>query len=120
VHHPQPHRAGGEHVAVGSRGPLEGHGVAGRKGVLGADGAGQLQSATQVVIVDVALDHERDAGVPLLGQGEHAVDVALWVDDHAHAVGADQVAAVAEAGGLDDVDLHEELLGTVRGRGICS
>jgi hypothetical protein len=106
VHHPQSHRAGGEHVAVGDRSALVGDGVPGWDGVLGADRAGQFQPAGHVVVVDVALGHEGDADGPLLGERKDPVDVALGVDDHADTVGADQVAAVAEPSGLDDVDLH--------------
>ena len=119
VQHAEPHRAGLEVVPVGGRHPVVGDGVTGRDDVVGAHADGELEATGQVVVVQVGLQDQRDADGPLLGQGQHAVDVALGVDHDADPAVADQVAAVAEAGGLDDVDLHGRLLSTVRGRGIC-
>nr|WP_242473343.1 hypothetical protein [Blastococcus sp. TML/M2B] len=116
VQHPQSHRAGLEHVAVGGRHALVRHVVPGGDDVPRADRPGELEAAGQVVVVQVGLQDQRDAHAALPGRRQHAVDVALGVDHDADPTVADQVAAVAEAGGLDDVDLHDgSLYGTGQG-----
>ena len=100
------HRSDVDDVPVGHRSAGEAHVVAVRDDVFGAEGAGEFQPAGHVVVVDMGLENMGDRDAVLAGEVEDPVDVALRVDHRAAAVGADQVAAVAEAGCLDDGHVH--------------
>jgi hypothetical protein len=103
-------RSGVDDVAVVDRAPTVVDVITGGYRVVGADGAGEFESSGHVVVVQVGFQHVSDADLVLVGEGEHAVDVALRIDDHGDAVVGDQIAAVTESGGFDDRDVHVLLL----------
>jgi hypothetical protein len=55
--------------------------------------------------VDVGLEDVDESSPMLVQRGEDTVDVALRVHDDRYLTVGDQVAAVAEAGGLDDLNV---------------
>jgi hypothetical protein len=61
-------------------------------------------AAGDVVVVDVGLEDVRDRDVRLRGELEHAVDVALGVDDDRDPPVVGEVAAVTEGGRVDRDD----------------
>ena len=61
----------------------------------------QREAATDVVVVDVGLEHAGDDDAQLLGLLQIDERVSLRVDDHGDLAVADQVAAVAETGGVE-------------------
>ncbi len=91
-------------VAVGDGGAGEGHVGRGRHQVGGAGETGQLQTAGDVVVVQVGLGHVADAHPAPRRGGDHLVDVARRVDDDRATGAADQIAAIAQALGLQSVD----------------
>ena len=95
--HPYSHRRPDRHhIAVGDRDPVERHRVGGVHVVGRAGRAGQGQSASDIVVVDVSLEHVGHRDPAACGQGQYPVDVALRVyDKRGRAVG-DQVAPVAQ------------------------
>ena len=97
-------RADLDDVAVADRRPVEGDVVGGVHVVRGAGGLGEGQAAGDVVVVQVGLEDVGDADAGLAGEVEHAVDVALRVDDEGDLAVVGEVAAVAEGGGLDGDD----------------
>jgi hypothetical protein len=94
-----------EGVAVAQRIPLKGHRVGGVEQVSGADGAGEGQAAGDVVVVDMGFHHMGDVDTGRVGQVDDPVDVALRVDHQRGGAVVGEVAAVAEAGGVDRQDL---------------
>ncbi len=88
-------------VAVPDRGALEGDVVV-RVDVVGRPGGPREgQSAGQVVVVDVGLEDVGRLDPVVVEQGEYPVDVALRIDDESDLAVMDDVAPVAERGGLD-------------------
>src|SRR5664280_1899423 len=101
-------------VAVADRRALEGHRVLGVDVVPRTRDPGQRVPASDVVVVDVGLEHVRDAHAGLAGEVEDAVDIALRVHDERHPPVVDQVGTVAERRRLDgdDLDEHRGLQGS--------
>src|SRR5690606_25470721 len=66
----------------------------------------ELEPAGDVVVVDVGLEDVGQRDAEVVEKVDDAVDVALRVDDGRDLAVGDEVAAVAEGGGLDGVDLH--------------
>ena len=71
-----------------------------------AGGAGQFQTAGDVIVVNVGFQYVGDLHAAVGGEVEDPVDVALRVDHHRDVTVGDQVAAVAETGGFDDGHVH--------------
>jgi hypothetical protein len=109
VDDPHPHVAGLEHVSVVHRQPLVLDGVVGVDAVLRTDLLGEPEAAGHVVVVDVRLEHVRDAQATRLGDGQHPVDVALRVDDHGDGAVVGDVGAVAERRGVQGDDLDHDV-----------
>ena len=108
-HGGQREAAGAEPVPVAGGHPAEAHILGRRHDVVRARAAGQSEPAGDVVVVDVGLEHVGDADGGGLGDGENPVDVPLRVDDGGVLAVVDQVAAVAEPGGLDRNDVMHAL-----------
>jgi len=88
---------------------------------IGAAGERDGVFCVDVVGVDVHFEHVSDLYTGLLGQGQDAVDIPLWVDDECDLAVVREVAAVAASRGLDQGDGgHRGLLtqGTDTLRGI--
>ena len=80
--------------------------VSGRDHVLGSGDLCELQAAGDVVIVDVGLQDVGDSNVMVAGEVQHSVDVALGVHDPGDRAVGDEVAAVAQRGGLERGDVE--------------
>ena len=112
--HPSTHL---DDLPVRHGGAVEGHVVLAVDEVLGTGALREREAAGDVVVVDVGLEDVRQAYAVLLEEVEHAVDVALWVDDERDLAVVDEVAAVAERRGLDGDDgevLHHRPTATTR------
>ena len=94
VHDLQPDWTRVDDIAVSCRSTIVGDVVADRHHVLGSDGARQLQTTRDVVVVNVCLQYMGDRHATVVGQRQDPVDVALGVDDYGSAVVAYQVTAV--------------------------
>jgi hypothetical protein len=105
VQDPQPERPGVQHVSVSNRVVLEAGIAAGGQDVGCAGARGELEPAGDVVVVHVGLEDVGEAQAALLDEVEDPVDVTLRVDDDGDLPVGGQVAAVAQAGGLDGLDL---------------
>ena len=102
-----PHnRADVDDLAVGDRYPLVGHRVRRVHMVGGTRGPGQRQAAGHVVVVDVGLEDVGDPHPTGRGQGQHAVDVPLRVDDERDFTVVRDIAAITERGRVDGDDFH--------------
>jgi len=64
----------------------------------------EFQTASDVVVVYMGLQHMRDPYPELVDKVQDAVDVALRVDHHGQFTIGGQVTAVAETGSLDRLD----------------
>lgn len=93
-------------VAVRDRDPGEGDLRGGGHQVARPGDARQIQAARHVVVVQMGLHHQGDPHAAPGGSGDDPVDVARRVHDRGGPPPARQIAAVAEARGLDGV--HEE------------
>lgn len=110
VHDLESECSGVDDVAVDHRAPLVAEIVAGRNDVFGVHCPGQFETAGDVVVVDVRFEHVGDAYSAFGRQLQYSVDVALRVHHGTDVARADQVAAIAEAGGFDDRHVHRGLL----------
>ena len=84
-------------------------GLPGRDPVRGAHPPGQGEPAAHVVVMDVGLEHQDDLDTKACGGGQVGGRVALSIDNGARPPVMDQVAAVAQPGGVVDYDV--ELIG---------
>ncbi len=91
-------------VSVRYGGAGEGDVVLAIDEVLGAGPLRESEAAGDVVVVDVGLEDVREAYGVLVEEGQHAVDVALRVDDERDLAVVHEVAAVAEGRGVDHED----------------
>lgn len=67
VHDPQPDRPDIDHVAIADSAALVADLITGRNQVFGIDGTGEVQTAGDVVVVDVRLEHMGDPHRTLTG-----------------------------------------------------
>ena len=88
-------------VAVADRYPVEGDLISAVHVVGRAGHPGQGQAATDVVVVDVRLEHVGDPDAAPGGGGEHPVDVPLRVHDQGPPPVGGQVAPVTQGRGVD-------------------
>jgi len=106
LQHAHGHGPHAQLVAAVRGAPLEGDVVPAGDDVGGSGPAGQRVAAGHVVVVQMGLEDHRRLDAQLLQQRFDPVDIALWVDhDRAGAV-TDDVAAVTQVRGLDDIDAH--------------
>ena len=104
-HHGDPHPVSdGDDVTITHRHPVEGDLVVGVEVVRGAGRVCEGVAAGDVVVVDVRLEHVRDAHTRGGGECEDAVDVALRIHNHRHRAVVGEVAAVAQRRGVDRND----------------
>ena len=97
-------RADLDNLGVDDGGALERHLVLGVDVVVRAAFLGQRVSAGHVVVVDVGLEDRLQCHTLIVEDAGDAVDVALGVDDERELAVVDDIAAVAEGGGLDGDD----------------
>ena len=81
-------------------------GLPGRDPVGGARPPGQGEPAADVIVVDVGLEHQGDPHAEAGRRGQVRGRVALSIDNGAHPPVMDQVAAVAQPGGVVDYDVE--------------
>jgi hypothetical protein len=87
-------------VPVADGGPCEAHLVEGVHVVGRAGAPSERETAGDVVVVDMGLEDIGQPDVVLLQDRQDPVDVSLQVDDQGDIAVMDDVAAVAESGGL--------------------
>ena len=109
VHGGDGEAAGAEPGAVADTRPAERDVLGGRHDVGRPGRPGQRQAAGHVVVVDVGLQHVRDAHAMLGCDRQDPVDVPLGVDDDRCLAVVREVAAISQPGGLDGHDLEHRL-----------
>lgn len=95
-------RSGGDALAVADAVALEANRVVGVENVGGATVLGECQPARDVVVVNVRLEHVGDRHVA--GHVQHAVDVALGIDDDGDGAVGHEIGPVPEARRFDDAN----------------
>ena len=113
--HPHP-VADLDDLAVADRGPFEGHVVVGVDEVRRACALGQRETAGDVVVVDVGLEHVGEPDPLRVEEVEDAVDVPLGVDDEGDLAVMDEVGAVTQGGRLESQ--HGDAAGGHEGAGV--
>ena len=101
----------GDDVAVADAQALEAHPLVGREQVVGAVATSQPETSRHVVVVQVGVGDAGDVDLGRLRRPLHGREVPRRVDHDPDAPVVHEVAAVAEAGHLDDDDRHVVLLG---------
>ena len=120
VDDPHSHLAGLDHVPVAHRHPLVGDRVVGVDAVLRADLLSEAEAPGDVVVVDVGLEHVRDAQPTRLGDGQHSVDVALRVDHHGDRSVVSDIRTVTQRRGVQGDDLDHAVCLLSAPAGMCS
>jgi hypothetical protein len=102
----EPPCSNGVAIVEGSELLGERHRFACRDRVPGARRSRERQTAAQVVVVDVGLEHDGDADPQPLRLLQIRKRIPLRVDHHAHLTVADEVAPVAETGSVENHRRH--------------